>query len=137
MVGKRRVLSRDAGYLGGREEPVGVAAGQYLMAAGFERARLMRVDVAVGRAHCRVVGSVEQATEGNHVGRRAAYHKVHIGLALLQLAGLQDELGGAGAVLVAGVSHALIGVGPYQCVKHLGASALRVVVAKQVHGSPF
>ena len=94
----------------------------------------MRVDVAVGRAYRCVVGSVEQATEGNHVGRRAAHHKVHVGLALLQLASLQDELGGAGAVLVAGVPHALLGVGPYKRVEHLGASALRVVVAKQVHG---
>ena len=134
MVGERGVFGRDAGDFGGREEPVGVAAGQNLVPAGFERACLMRVDVAVGRTHCRVVGPVEQAAEGNHVGRRAAHHKVHVRLSLLQLACLQDELGGACAVLVAGVSHALLGVGPYKRVEHLGASALRVVVAKQVHG---
>ena len=137
VVGERSVLGRDAGDLGGREEPIGVAAGQNLVPTGFERSRLMRVDVPVGRAHCRIVGSVEQAAEGNHVGRGATHHKVHVSLAFLQLAGFQDKLGGAGAVLVAGVSHALLGVGSYKRVEHLRASALRVVVAKQVHGGPF
>ena len=128
----RRILGDNYGLRGG-ELAVRVRHGQHLVAGIFDRAGLMRGNVAGVRGNNALMRAQDRGDHGA-VDLRAAYEELY--LTLRQSAALAQQGAGGFAVGVLSVAGGLLAVRFNQCPEHIGMRAFQIIAFKPFHHIP-
>ena len=125
------VAAHDLAHKRRRQLTVGRLNGADLVAGGFDRARLMDVDMAgIGGDHA--LPRAQRSGNDRRVGDCAADHKVHVRLRAGKAR--TDDAARLGAEIVHAVAAGRDKVIFLKCGEHLRVRALGIIVAERDHG---